>query len=337
MKQGIDRIRRILLSRTGRLTLSYLAVIMAMTILFSSIIFAVSSAQFDRPPATRLGFFEDSLTRSAVHQLFEQRAAEARSELIISLLFLNIAVLAGGALLSYYLARKTLVPIEAAMDAQGRFVSDASHELRTPLTALQVTNEVALRKKKLTIEQAKELIGHNVDEVVKLRGLTDALLHLVRQEVAITKPTTFKVADSLRSVIRTYRPVADRKSVSVSFDESADTLLTADKQSIEQIIGIFLDNAIKYSPVGATVNLDVSQVAGSTVISVTDQGPGIAPEHHHKIFDRFWRADDSRSSQHEQGNGLGLAIAKSIAERCGYELSVSSALNEGTTFSLLVR
>ena len=144
---------------TGRLAATYLAIIMALTILFSGIIYSISSSQFDRPFSDRpqgSGAMQfDEFTRGSLQELLDERARQARAELLLSLIFLNIAVLLGGAVTSYVLARKTLEPIEAAMDSQAQFVSDASHELRTPLTALQLTNEVALRKSFIQAGAAK--------------------------------------------------------------------------------------------------------------------------------------------------------------------------------------
>jgi len=139
----MDDIMKHLKGDTGRLAATYLAIIFGLTIVFSAVIYSISSARFDRPlpPRTQIGgmyYMNDSI-RSGVQELFNDRADQARADLLVSLVVMNLAVLIGGAFFSYYLARKTLEPIETAMESQSRFVSDASHELRTPLTALQVT------------------------------------------------------------------------------------------------------------------------------------------------------------------------------------------------------
>lgn len=334
----MDTVIKRLKGDTGRLAATYLVIIISLTVVFSAVIYAISSSQFDRPlsPHSHMSrmYDIDDVTRSGVQQLFDERADQARTDLLVSLIVLNLVVLIGGAFFSYYMARKTLEPIEAAMEAQAQFVSDASHELRTPLTALQITNEVALRKKKLTLAEAKELIGHNLAETIKLRSLSDALLGLARQDTAETSRASLNLAEVILDVVQTLTPLADSRHIIVKHEVPA-LQVTADQSALTQILRILLDNAIKYSPDGSTVTVAVTGDHDIT-ISITDQGPGIAPEHQVKIFDRFYRVDESRSSNNVEGNGLGLAIAKSIADRNGYELHIRSTAGKGSTFSIVL-
>jgi two-component system sensor histidine kinase CiaH len=334
----MDTVVRHLKGDTGRLAATYLAIIFGLTLVFSAIIYSVSSSQFDRPLPTRgesIRMYNfDDFTRNGVQQLVQDRADQARAELLASLFTLNLAVLISGAIFSYFLARKTLEPIEAAMGAQTRFVSDASHELRTPLTALQVTNEVALRKKKLTIAEAKDLIGHNLAETVKLRALSDALLGLAGHDGAETSKSNLNIAEVILDVVQTLMPLAESKNMSIVHDIPATNVM-ANQPALTQILRILLDNAIKYSPDGSAVQIAVA-TDRNVVISIIDKGPGIAPEHQSKIFDRFYRVDESRSSRHVEGSGLGLSIAKTIADRHGYSIHVSSQTSKGSTFSLII-
>ena len=322
---------------TGRLAGTYLIIIMGLTILFSGIIYAISSSQLDRQFQQRGdGMIFDEYTWSSFEHLMARRAEQARLELLASLVLLNLAVLVGGAFFSYFLARKTLEPIEDAMRSQVRFVSDASHELRTPLTALQVTNEVALRKKKLSLAEAKELIGHNLAETIKLRTLSESLLGLARQESADTTVSTVHIPEVVLDAVQTLSPLAADKQVKLAHD-ILDISVDANAPAVTQILRILLDNAIKYSAAGSTVTVSARQQNGGASITVSDTGVGIAPEHQTKIFDRFYRIDESRSSQHIEGSGLGLSIAKAIADRHGYGLSVDSAPNKGSAFTLALR
>lgn len=325
---------------TGRLAATYLIIIISLTLLFSAIIYSISSSQLNRPLTNHIGIDSaasqfDDFTRSSIQDLFDERANQARYQLLISLIFLNLAVLIGGAFLSYILARKTLEPIEAAMLAQAQFVSDASHELRTPLTALQVTNEVALRKKELTLAEATELIGYNLAETIKLRNLTEALLGLARQETSDSRLQDIRVDELVDEIIRTISPLAAEKSITLRSDVPSSTIYAV-RPAITQIMTIFLDNALKYAPGNSLVVVHEERRGAVTTLSVTDQGPGISPEHHHKIFERFYRVDESRSSQNVSGNGLGLAIASAIAGRYGYYLRVDSATGSGSTFRLVI-
>lgn len=278
--------------------------------------------------------FDDSM-RSSVEILLEERAVQARAELLASLLMLNLAVLLGGSFFSYFLARKSLEPIEAAMQSQIQFISDASHELRTPLTALQVTNEVALRKKKLTLPQAKELIGYNLVETIKLRDLSESLLGLAKQDAPCGALAAISLPEIVLGAVQTLGPIAAEKRITITHDVPS-IMLKANDLALTQLVRILLDNALKYSPVDSIVSVTATQVGKRTQIKITDNGPGIAPEHHTKIFDRFYRVDESRSSQHAEGSGLGLAIAKAIAERNGYDLTLNSKPGSGSTFIVTI-
>lgn len=330
----MDQIRQKLNGDTGRLAGTYLAIIMGLTLVFSAVIFSVSSSQFDRPlPRGPIGQVLRTMQDESLQDLFDQRANEARAELFLSLLFLNLAVLLGGAVFSYFLARKTLEPIEAAMEAQAQFVSDASHELRTPLTALQVTNEVALRKKKLTLPQAKELIGLNLSETIKLRAISESLLGLARQDAMSTDVSDVTISQTLLAVIETLQPMAHEKSMTIKHDAST-AVIKANEPAIMQITQVLLDNAIKYGPESSTITVSFADAANEHQVAVHDDGAGIPTKHQSQLFKRFYRVDESRSSQNVEGTGLGLSIAKAAADRQGYRISLQAGEKEGNTFIL---
>ncbi len=333
---SMDTIANNLKGDTGRLAATYLAIIMALTLLFSGIIFAISSSQFNRPlPRGSATQQLRAGQNDYLQTLFERRAQEARAELIASLLIFNTAVLIAGGVFSYVLARKSLQPIEAAMESQARFVSDASHELRTPLAALQVTNEVALRKKKLTVADAKELIGYNLSETIKLRDLSEALLGLARHNVDTTK-RDINIAEVVLDAVQTLQPLADEKHIVISHDVPALSL-HANQSAMTQIVRILLDNAIKYSPEKSTVGIAAKKTDKDVTVSVVDEGVGIEQAHRSRIFDRFYRIDESRSSNNVSGSGLGLSIAKAIADRHGYRLELATGKRaKGSTFNLTV-
>lgn len=247
----------------------------------------------------------------------------------MSLIVLNGVMLLIGYWLSMLLARRTLAPIERAMRAQVQFVSDASHELRTPLTALMTTNEVALRKKTLYEKKARAVFQRNIDEVEKLRELTDNLLQLTQVDNQQIEKQAVDMAKLVRDTVDRYQPVADKKRVALDMQVVSVTHVVA-VAAVAQILGTLIDNAIKYSPLGSTV---VIRLGGQT-LSVVDQGIGIAKQDQAKIFDRFYRSDEARTRGRGSGYGLGLAIAKAVADKNGYQLSVKSELGQGSTFSL---
>ena len=308
---------------------------MGLTLVFSSVIYAVSSSQFDRQLPYTVDPFVMNNRYYDVHNLLEERAHEARIELIAWLVVLNVVTAISGTFFSYFLARKTLEPIEQAMQAQAQFVSDASHELRTPLTALQLSNEVALRKKNLHLSEAKELLSYNLAETIKLRTLTDALLNLAKSTSAEQTMVRFDVSSAITSAVESFIPVAAAKNSTIEFS-NIETNVVTNRQAVEQIIRILLDNALTYSSENTVVTIEVNVQEQHIAITVKDQGIGISKEHQQKIFDRFYRVDTSRSSQHSNGNGLGLAIAKSLAEKHGFGLRVTSDIGNGSSFTVQI-
>jgi len=316
--------------RVRRLALSYLAVIMTLSLAFSVIIYAITSVQLNRPlPPGEHAQQPPELVERQFNRRLEQRNRETRGSVIISLVVLNGVMLLVGYWLSMLLARRTLAPIEQAMRVQVQFVSDASHELRTPLTALMTTNEVALRKKTLDEKKARAVFQRNIDEVEKMRELTDNLLQLTQVDNQQIEKQAVDMAKLVRDTIDRYQPVANKKQVVLDMQVPSVTHVVT-VAAVTQILGTLIDNAIKYSPPGSTV---VIRLDGQT-LSVVDQGIGIAKQDQAKIFNRFYRSDEARTRGHSSGYGLGLAIAKAVADKNGYQLSVKSETGQGSTFSL---
>lgn len=326
-------------STTARLGLSYLAIIMLMSIGFSVVFYIASAHELERP-GPRMdnpNAIVDDRPRFARDPAFETflqtRAAEGRHELMKRLIVVNLIALAAGGALSYYLARRTLEPIEENMAAQAQFVSDASHELRTPLTALQTTNEVALRKPKLTEAEARDLLGYNVAEVAKLKALTDGLLklarpgshHLVRSPVSLQAVAS----DAMNALIS----AAQAKNIAIE-DNVPNLKVIGDQQALAQALIIMLDNAIKYSPDKTTIHLTGGQHGKISQISVQDEGQGIDPKDLPHIFDRFYRAEQSRNKIKADGYGIGLALAKKIVHQHDGEIVAASTPGKGSTFTI---
>ena len=305
-----------------RLALSYLAVIMTLSLAFSVIIYAVTSTQLNRelPP-------DDHIKQSAdiedqFHHRLERRDNETREMVVISLIVLNGAMLVFGYWLSLVLARRTLAPIERSIEQQAQFVSNASHELRTPLAALLLSNEIAMRKRVLTDEKARQVLSQNVEEIKKLTNLSNSLLDLAKSE---------------KEVIRQYSQVAKAKQVKIFHDIPDGQKVTLQVNAARQILSILVDNAIKYAPqkVGE-VKIWVRLNKNSVEFIVKDNGPGISSNDQKHIFERFYRADAARTRTDASGYGLGLAIAKTLADRCGYTIRIKSKPSAGAEFILVI-
>lgn len=312
-----------------RLTLTYLAIIMVMSLLFSGIFYGTATHELDRrpqrgAPASNITTISDA----EFSEYLDQRSAESRGVLIADIIGVNVMILIAGTFLSYFLAERTLKPIEDNMEAQIQFVSDASHELRTPLTALRTANEVALRDKKLTPAKAREVMHENVQDIIRLQSLTDSMLGLLRDEPTVHHVVVMSevVADAMTIVAAQ----AVEKHIAID-DRTANVRVVGHMDSLVRLIVIILDNAIKYSEPGTTISVSSSTIAKYVTLSITDQGMGMEPETLKHVFTRFYRADKARSSTTTSGYGLGLPIAKKIIDAHSGRIEMASKLGAGTT------
>ena len=324
-------------SATFKLTLWYVAIIMAISLLFSIVIYSTSVRELEQsfrretifyqlggriaPPSDDLGGVKTP------QQLYDR--AQHRLQLNLVIINAGILILAGGA--SYFLARRTLEPIEVALEAQGRFAADASHELRTPLTAMKAEIEVALRGKELPKAEARELLQSNLEEIDKLESLSAGLLKLAQQDQQTIAGTPVDIKDVMQTVRARLSSVIKARNVTIN-DQTTAIHVMGDRESLVELVTILVDNAIKYSPTGSTVTLTSQQHGHSVQVAVRDHGQGIRANDIPHIFDRFYRADTSRSRQNVEGYGLGLSIAQKIADLHGGAIEVSSKPDEGSTF-----
>lgn len=307
-----------------------------MSIVFSTVIYGMTTAQFDKQIPTQDGYIdvENVLTFTPrVQDYITQHVNLGKRELFAKLIILNGIVLVIGAIVSYLLAQRSLRPIEAVMEAQARFVSDASHELRTPLTAIQTTNEVALRKKKLSVTEAKQVIQSNLDDVARLQRMTTMLLELANQDATLEVGPA-NIHDIVSHALTNSASNASSRHITID-DQTKPMWISADIDAAAQALTILIDNAIKYSPDKSKIQLHTARLRHNMVrISVIDTGVGIAEDDVKHVFDRFFRSDSARSRQQHDGYGLGLAIAKNIMELHDGSIHATSTLGNGSTFML---
>lgn len=263
----------------------------------------------------------------------QNRVSQGRDDLLEKLILLNIGALIVGSAISYILARRTLLPIEEAMEMQSRFASDASHELRTPLAIMQAENEVALRSKDLTLRRAKELLRSNLEESVKLKELSEGLLRLAQKDQGVIDIESVSLVDIASEAMNHIVKSAQEKSV-VLLDEAPNILVIADRQQLIHALTILLDNAVKYSDAESTVHISGYSKGRSGYLVVRDEGIGIPEDALGHIFDRFYRVDLSRTKNQRDGYGLGLSIAHKIVQQLDGEITVESTVGKGSIFTI---
>lgn len=260
---------------------------------------------------------------------------EAKRRTLLDLMLLNASVLALSGIGGYFLAGRTLKPIEEMVEDQKRFISDASHELRTPLTALKTEIEVALKDKKITLQEAKDLLASNLEEADKMHRLSNYLLALSRYQGSDcnVKKSRLNLKESAQKVVDSFETVAVNKRIKIK-TKLENVYVVANEMSLSELLTILVDNAVKYSRKGGEVSLKVRKVQKNAMIEVKDQGIGIRSSDIPFIFNRFYRADSSRSKEKVDGYGLGLSIAKAIVESSGGEINVTSKIEEGSVFAV---
>jgi signal transduction histidine kinase len=314
---------------------------MLVSIVFSVAIYQISSQELNQGFTRQNVILRELPTSEFLPQSrldFEnarnKQIEDSNYNLKVDLVFFNLVILVAATGVSYFLARKTLKPIEEMFDIQNHFTADASHELRTPLTAMKTEIEVSLRDEKFNITEAKDLLKSNLEEISKLESLSNGLLTLTQFQ---NGHKVDLVAVSIREVIQEscskLAALAKQKDIDLLTNIS-NLKVRGDYQSLVKLFVTLLDNAIKYSPTKSKIMITSAKNGNYVEIKVKDQGVGIKSSDIPHIFNPFFRADQSRSKNTAGGYGLGLSIAKKIIQTHEGKIEVTSKPDQGTTFSI---
>ncbi len=311
---------------------------MIISLLFSVVIYSIVNSEFIRFERMQIRIQQEIENGIQPHaprfvQIDPDAISEAREHLITRLALINLAIFIFSGAAGYFLAGRTLRPIKNSMEEQKRFISDSSHELRTPLTSLRSEIEVGLLDKNLTLIKSKKILESNLEEVISLQTLSDNLLELAQNGKTISKDAdNISLENIIQNAIKKLEPIAKAKEIKI--DNTVNkTKVKGIEDRLQELFVILIDNAIKYSPKKSIIDIKSKQSGNKIEILVIDHGRGISEKDLPHIFDRFYRSDESRS---ESGYGLGLSIAKKIAQSHNGEIEATSTLGKGTQFKVIL-
>ena len=259
------------------------------------------------------------------------------SSLIMTSILVGSGSLGVFFLISLFLGKWALRPVETAWEQQKQFVADASHELRTPLTVILANTGIVLSHRDSTVQDQAKWIEYIQTEATRMNTLVDNLLFLAKTDDSKNKVISSRInlSDTVWGALLPFESIIFEQEKELEAQITPDLYVNGDENKLNQLVAILLDNAIKYSHDRGKISVGLKESPEhKVVLSVTNIGTPIHPDQIENIFDRFYRADESRVSE-QGGYGLGLAIAQSIALMHNAEITVKSSESSGTTFSIM--
>ena len=256
-----------------------------------------------------------------------------------SSLFISALLFFGGMavifLISLFLSGLAVKPVKKAWEQQKQFVADASHELKTPLTVILANNNIMMSHKNATIEDERQWLESTEEEAGHMKKLIDNMLFLAKSDAGTARVQLSEVnfSEIAEGCALNFEPVAFEKGVMIDAQIEENIVLTGDATQLNQLAHILVDNAVKYADPDTTVTIRLHRKGEHSEFSVNNKGNVINSEDLSRIFDRFYRAEKSRTTK---GYGLGLSIAQRIVSDMNGKITVESSEAAGTTFTVKI-
>lgn len=258
--------------------------------------------------------------------------ANLRNTLLVSIgLFFGSMVIIF--LISLWLSGLAVKPVKKAWEQQKQFVADASHELKTPLTVILANNNIMMSHPQSRVTDERQWLESTEEEAQHMKQLIDQMLFLAKSDAGNTQVQLSEVnlSEIVEGSALNFEPVAFEREVLIDTDIRPDILMQGNQLQLNQLAHILIDNAVKYAEDNSTVTIALHKHGDGTEFTVNNKGSVISKEEMEHIFDRFYRAEKSRTTK---GYGLGLAIAQRVVEDMNGKITVQSNQTDGTTFTV---
>lgn len=288
------------------------------------------------------GLFYKKITRedgSVCYAFADRGIVDDAANLNRSLIMVGIAIILLVLALAWAFSRWALRPVQRAWDSQQQFIADASHEMKTPLTVIMANASIALKKPQATIAEQSQWIEGIQDEAQNMEHLVLDMLALAQPENAAKQDAAAERVNMSEMAERAslqFEALAFERGVMLEDNIDPNVVVSGDPAKLQRLIGTLVDNACKYAEKNTSIGVSLKAAGHHCVLSVHNWGSPIDPEDIPHVFDRFYRSDKSRDRSNDDGEhsfGLGLAIAQKIVQQHGGDLSVTSSVEDGTTFT----
>ena len=258
--------------------------------------------------------------------------------LAVCLLIIALIAMVGTVFISLFFANRSIRPVEEAYNKQKQFIADASHELKTPLATINTNIDVLLSKDDSIADEEKKWLIYIKDEARRMSKLTNDLLYLARADYGAENQVYGSVSwtDIVRNAILVMEARVFEQNVKLESEIADGINVAASAEQLKQLVMILLDNAVKYTPAGGSIELKLFKKSSDAYLSVRNTGAGISEADLPHIFDRFYRSDKARTYTENSGYGLGLAIAKAIADSFKGSISAESNPDSYTLFTVKI-
>ena len=260
---------------------------------------------------------------------------EMLRSLALTLAAASLVVLTVFFFISRYFAKQAIKPMEEAWEKQRQFITDASHEIKTPLSVINANCGVLYSNQDEPLTEQIRWVDSITRATDRMTGLVSSLLSLASMDDKQFElhSNSFDLSEEVTASVSEMEVVADDKGITIEKEIESGISIESDKEQVRKILSTLMENAVKYTPFNGEITVSMTKDKRHITCTVRNSGPGIPPDELPNIFDRFYRGDPARSSDNS-GFGLGLAIAKSIADKLNIKISVNSIVDEYTEFKL---